>query len=543
MSDLAEKKIQTFFQKYLKDITQFVDVAKLKAVEQAARMCSIFGQNGSTPEIFAQAIYKEFEQTYNESFNKSNAQPKIEQWINAIFKEYRWNDNKSLFPEKMLDKYPKLKNWNLPYGQNLALADQRTKEFLAKSDYMYLGKYVSGEDTEARMRKWLEQRYIERGIGIGNNPEAIAKFKAEFKELANLEDYKVRRIIDTSVSNTRTFGHLRALSHAGAETLKIAGPNDNLTCPWCRNMVGREFNVKKSVTRMEAAIDAGPKYLPISKPFLTSKYKSDDLKDVDSADIQNLGVELPPYHCSCRHRIVLARIEGESIVDKTKKEKQPETHPPVEKETPVKEETPKESTPSIEPENEEPANKDTRDLINHFEKKIGERGNKTEEAVIIKDGKIVLEKTGTNDQVSFSRSDIKAINDSDVMIHNHPGNSSLSKDDFLFAISNKIKEMRVYTPSSKFGNGSYVFKNIDIPNDKDSANKFYNKVKASERKFLDIEKKKDKDKIIKMTQKQFIEWYKNKTHEHWEIFRKSEEVNKGYKFEYYWISKDGKTRH
>ena len=71
---------------------------------------------------------------------------------------------------------------------------------------------------------------------------------------------------------------------------------------------------------------------------------------------------------------------------------------------------------------------------------------KTERGTIIdQDGSILLEQKGRKSSVSFDTADLKKLGKDSILTHNHPGNSSLSQQDFLLARKYDFAEIRAAT--------------------------------------------------------------------------------------------------
>lgn len=185
-----------------------------------------------------------------------------------------------------------------------SLQDYRTIEFMERNDTMYLGKFIVDENTKKKVYKYLSDKYIDENLPIGASPKEITKFANEFSDLLQLEAYKIRRVIDTSVSKLKNFGALRYMNQVGVETYEIVEIRDQLTCGYCEHMDGKTFSVKVAMDNMDAEINAGPENINQTSPFAT-KIPLDDFLKKDAAQLQNDGISKPPYHCHCRGRVVV----------------------------------------------------------------------------------------------------------------------------------------------------------------------------------------------------------------------------------------------
>src|SRR5690606_6364044 len=91
---------------------------------------------------------------------------------------------------------------NIPEGTFSAL-DLRAIEYFRRSDSMYLGKFITDPDLKKKITSYIKENYLEGTIPIGRNAEGIAKFKKEFGDLLQGQDWKIRMIIDTTVNKMR----------------------------------------------------------------------------------------------------------------------------------------------------------------------------------------------------------------------------------------------------------------------------------------------------------------------------------------------------
>ena len=72
------------------------------------------------------------------------------------------------------------------------------------------------------------------------------------------------------------------------------------------------------------------------------------------------------------------------------------------------------------------------------------RGDGNEHSITLDEkGKIIASKTGTNDTIEYSSSEIEKMENAQLFIHNHPSGSSFSISDLIFARQAKLKNIRV----------------------------------------------------------------------------------------------------
>lgn len=219
------------------------------------------------------------------------------QMESEVFKDMVHNQVYNIYKESMAKDglYPRIE---------FGLVDRRAADFLEKSDLFYLGKYINDPSTKARLLDYIKKTYIEGGAAIGNSPKELKAFMDALGYQLGLERWQARRIIDTTVSNARIFSQLTGMRQAMTKTFSIAGPDDNKTCSFCRSMLNRTFSLAPELNTLDTMLSAGPDALPAIKPFLKGGLELNELKDMDDAQVQDLGFALPPYHPHCRHRLV-----------------------------------------------------------------------------------------------------------------------------------------------------------------------------------------------------------------------------------------------
>lgn len=187
---------------------------------------------------------------------------------------------------------------------NLTLADRRAIQYLENVDNLYLGQFISDPAVKKAVVDYIKEAYLENGAAIGNSPKELQAFMNALGEQLDLEKWRVRQIIDTTVAKARVYGQLTGMRQAGVRTFEIAGPDDNLTCEYCKEMLGRRFSLATELTRMDEVINAGAEGMPYVKPFIKGGMSIQDLQDASDDDVQSMGFACPPYHPQCRHRLV-----------------------------------------------------------------------------------------------------------------------------------------------------------------------------------------------------------------------------------------------
>lgn len=185
----------------------------------------------------------------------------------------------------------------------LNLIDYRSIDFFNRSDNYYLGKFIVDRDTQDRVKAFIEDWYVLNQEDIGQNDRLLEQFAKEFEGVLNLESWKIRRIIDTTVSRIRNYAHVNYLSQAKIEAYEIVEVMDQKTCGWCKEMDGKSFSVTANQKMIEDIIGSDPENVKSVSPFATS-IKLDDFKGITEQELQKKGITLPAFHCHCRGRIV-----------------------------------------------------------------------------------------------------------------------------------------------------------------------------------------------------------------------------------------------
>lgn len=185
------------------------------------------------------------------------------------------------------------------------LLDIRAIEYYKKSDNLYLGKFITDADTKKKITAYIKQAYLEENTPIGQNKEGLIKFRKEFADVLQGEDWKISRILNTTVNHMRNGAAVSYMQEAEVVRFKIAGVVDRLQCPFCFAMQGRTFDVKIALDRFEKMSTTTPASIGEVRPFINKIFKNaSELATLTDGDIQMRGIDLPAYHSHCRDVII-----------------------------------------------------------------------------------------------------------------------------------------------------------------------------------------------------------------------------------------------
>lgn len=182
--------------------------------------------------------------------------------------------------------------------------DLRAMKFLAKLDHFYISSYLRNKDAQAAAQGFLSERYLEQGAGLfgRGSAEDIQAFRDLLgQKLSDLEEWQVRRIVDTSVQRTRNWSTVAQFQDAGIQEIEIYEPTAD--CEFCARMNGRVISVPVAYGKMKQQAEMS-----------TAEYEADLRATVPTIDGDTDNTEtfvenglLPPYHPHC-HGMVIRRV-------------------------------------------------------------------------------------------------------------------------------------------------------------------------------------------------------------------------------------------
>lgn len=296
------KMVARYIELYLNE----TDVNYKKAIDQASvRIGNILlsmSENSAEQEVVDAVIGSLFS---NWASDFSDEQRQItEKWVEEAYRFFR--TDASILEGIAADELPDFVFNTL---------DFRALDFYKQSDSHFLGRFITDPDTKRKMTEYIKDKYLNGDTPIGRNSGAMKQFREEFADVLKDEDWKVERIIATTVNRMRNTAAINMMDEAEVEMYEIRGVNDSKQCDWCSGMQGKRFSVAKERGRLSAALATDPRVVADTTPFLTSVFKRESgesdaqlrerIRNTDARDFEDRGVAPPPYHPFCRD-VVLA---------------------------------------------------------------------------------------------------------------------------------------------------------------------------------------------------------------------------------------------
>lgn len=185
------------------------------------------------------------------------------------------------------------------------MTDLRAMEYFKNSDNLYLGKFITDDDTRKQMTSYIKEKYLSRELPIGDNKQALNSFREQFGDVLQGQEWKIVRIINTTVNKMRNTAAVSYMNQAEVEKYEIVGVSDRLQCAYCKNLQGKTFEVKKAVEHIDNFTKSEAGLVGLDSPFINSVIKNpSEVIDMDGAALQQLGVHTPPFHANCRDQAV-----------------------------------------------------------------------------------------------------------------------------------------------------------------------------------------------------------------------------------------------
>lgn len=292
----SDTKLENLADKYYNAVSKSYETA-MKKISQSLQD-DVENRSGGTVEDLQAIVYYTWYRNWNSVFISPNKE-NTKKYTEETYSYYR--KNKKVFGSSASSNSMQFDD--IPEGL-FDLKDFRTIDYLAASDDFYLGKFVVDADTRRRITAWVSNYYLEVGNPLGDK-SLVDNFIKEFQDFAQSEEWKIRRITETTLNKARNYANVRYLDQAGIETYEIVEVGDQKTCDWCTHMDGKTFTVKSAVNLIDETISSPVQDVPKITPFATS-IKIDEFKKLSEADLEAKGIMMPSFHAFCRGRVVLA---------------------------------------------------------------------------------------------------------------------------------------------------------------------------------------------------------------------------------------------
>lgn len=267
------------YNKAVKNLTTTVGKALLKIDEGATEVEIV--------DSILYTLYKDFKGEFTDEMKGV-----IRKFVSEAYTFFR--KDKSVFAAK--DDVPK---------GAFRTIDYRAIDYYKNSDSFYLGKFITDDDLKVQITQYIKDEYLTRNLPIGNNAGALSKFKEKFGDILQGQDWKIRRIIDTTVNSMRNTAAVSYMDQAEVENFEIVGVADRLQCAYCKTLQGLTFSVKTAMDNFDSRFNVEPESVGEVSPFLTSIFKKpEDMAGLSGQELQDRGFTLVPAHCFCRDKIV-----------------------------------------------------------------------------------------------------------------------------------------------------------------------------------------------------------------------------------------------
>lgn len=276
---------------------RFINEVTAKIADRVINM-----RKGSTKQQVFDAIYNTILRNWTKDF-AVNHTTIINRWLDAAYKSFR--SDKKVFGGKVL-KDKDGKPTKIP-AATFDIIDFRTLAYMKKADKLYLGKFITDDDTVKRLRDFIYEEFAKGDIPLGQT-EGQKAFIKNMAQTLEIEQYKIERIIKTTTNKMRSYASVNYMQQVGVLEYKVLALIDNKTSDICRKMNGKTFSVPASRARVLKVIKSQSSSVPTVTPFVGSIFKTDELDKLDNISGADLlskhKIFAPPYHANCRTQIV-----------------------------------------------------------------------------------------------------------------------------------------------------------------------------------------------------------------------------------------------
>ena len=291
----AQEQVERFQREYLAAIYPLLKRARGKGLKAVKAFLEDFDFDTGDSDLFASGILETMGVGFVQTLEKTSIEKSLLSELTLIYSYFRLEDK-----EPFLGEFPIKPSFNL--------VDEKAIDFLKKSDRFYFGRYLTNPQTQKDLKTWIVDHYLRSGRNLRDAGE-LNRFRLLFENRVAKEDYKILRIVETTVNRARNWGNIFLVEEAGGASIEITGPIDNLTCRWCQAMTGKKFKVTPVAQHVKDILERDPESLPQLNPFLPGKLHPALVDELSESQLLAQGIALPPYHPHCRHGYVVDRFK------------------------------------------------------------------------------------------------------------------------------------------------------------------------------------------------------------------------------------------
>ncbi|WP_375560287.1 hypothetical protein ACE193_21655 [Bernardetia sp. OM2101] len=289
LNDAADDYATAIDKKYKKAVKNVVDLTIETIKEFGVR------NESDLVSIFILTLEQNWETLFIE-----NSQKNIEKYTQKVYNKYR--KDKSIFGE--IEEEGETKNTRFfdPPPPIIDFLDLRLIEYLSNSDSFYLGRFITNEASIQRFTQAILDFYVANDGEIGNS-QTLSEFSELMQGEMNLQDYQIRRIIDTTMTNARNYANINYLRQAEVDKFRRVEIGDRLTCAHCQAVDGEIYETTRELAKVERFINLGFEEIGDVAPFATT-VDIDSFRSLSSSEKQDMGFGAQALHPHCRGRIV-----------------------------------------------------------------------------------------------------------------------------------------------------------------------------------------------------------------------------------------------
>lgn len=299
--NFGDQTIQNFAERYF---NQSFLVYKKAMARIGKRISETLSKMDSTTSLntVSDTVYLELLKSWEQDYVNKQLAVTVNN-VDKIYTHYR--KDKTVFGEPGSFSKSKSKfadGFQIPEAI-FGMDDFRAIEFAESFDSMFLGKFITDADTKKKVYKFIEDNYVSGDLPFGNNPGNIASFQDHFQSMLEMEGWKIRRVIDTTVNNIRNDANIMYIKQAKVEQYEVVELVDNLTCDYCKFMNGKRFSSETTVTKIQNKVNSSPENINEVSPFATS-IKLDEFQNMSTEQLSSSNIQQPCYHPHCRGRVI-----------------------------------------------------------------------------------------------------------------------------------------------------------------------------------------------------------------------------------------------